>query len=554
MFNTIPGFPPGMSAFNVPSSMSSNYASNQTSNAPDFDKLEYLINKKIQDPEKAEAIRKVYETHLPDLLKVWDGFGSSEFRSWLVDESKFLGALSVDHIDLALRTFPTRLLTEFRQTAGYTERTEALTKFVNALQDAWGKQHKELIPLPPVNGLVPPVVLAMMVRRTVVVLYRKCGNGHLMASEGIKQLLEKKGYKVHLLNGGDFESNTVFNSKFSKYTAFPTCRTQMTDLRNRVKQLHPDLIINTVAHHNRWTQLAYDLEVPELVVHTDYEVNESVVDDDGACKTPYVFDNSSLIQYCLPHEDTDVNRASMKNTLSAARYKNLVKETGFPVREPFQREIDPTKIAKLRTELGFQGDERAVLMLGHVEPDTTTMIDLINQLRSSKRSFAAPLCIVAVCGKDPGARQKLEGALKTMPSHPDIRIKIEGYLDDAGMAKYMKVASRVAPFPGVMVSKRGGSTTAEATEMGVYTIGLPTLSQEECNGRYTQRHGLGEPYIPILFVDQVSNAVKWKGNPNSVYKSPFDWKTNLLDLVQKKIYESTLSRLGLFQFTTGNTA
>ena len=136
-----------------------------------------------------------------------------------------------------------------------------------------------------------------------------------------------------------------------------------------------------------------------MVVHTDYEVNDSVVNDDGTCKNPCVFDNSSLIQYCIPHEHNEVNKCKMKNTLSPARFQDLVKEIGFPVREPFQRETDNTAILNFRKELGFNKEERAVIILGHREPDTTTMIDLIKKLRTTNRSFSAPICIVAVCGE-----------------------------------------------------------------------------------------------------------------------------------------------------------
>ena len=133
--------------------------------------------------------------------------------------------------------------------------------------------------------------------------------------------------------------------------------------------------------------------------------------------------------------------------------------------------------------------------------------------------------------------------MQKTPAHPDIRVKIEGYLEAKELAEYMKAASRVGPFPGLMITKRGGSTTAEATEMGVYTIGLSTISEEECNGHYTNRNGLGEPYDQFSFISQVSNVLKWKGDPSTVYRFPFDWRANLLALVNQKIFDSVLSRM-----------
>ena len=205
-----------------------------SSKKPDFDELEYLIAKKLDDPEKAEVIRNVYEKHLPDLVKVWNGFESIEFQGWLMCESKFLGALSVDHLDLALRTFPAGLLRDFQQKNGYAARTAALKEFVDALQEAWGKNLKEVIQLPPANPVIDPVILTMLVRRTIVVLTRNCGNGHNTASAGIKQFLEKKGYKVHLINGSDFSHNQFVNSKFSQYAFPPSFKTETKDLRTEL--------------------------------------------------------------------------------------------------------------------------------------------------------------------------------------------------------------------------------------------------------------------------------------------------------------------------------
>jgi UDP-N-acetylglucosamine:LPS N-acetylglucosamine transferase len=192
----------------------------------------------------------------------------------------------------------------------------------------------------------------------------------------------------------------------------------------------------------------------------------------------------------------------------------------------------------------------ALLILGHTEP--SKMIELITKLKTSSRSFAYPINIVAVCGKDPDTLNKVNNALKQLPSHPDIRVKLEGYLSESQMAKYMKICSRVTSNPGLMVTKSGGSTTAELEEMGVYAICLPGIPGEIRNAIHLKTHGLGEEIDETRFVDQVAQAIKWNGDRKAVYHSPFDWKANLEALVKQKITEATLAKEGKFQFFTAN--
>lgn len=504
--------------------------------------LDLNIAKKIDDPEKARVIRTVYEQHYKTLAKVFKEFKFDirRFESWLVKMSKVIGSQSIDHINLMQKTFlpdPDESRSIF-QNNGYKERIEALEDFFKSLQKTWGSCQRQVVSL---NDQKENLVFqAAKINKVILVLYRNCGSGHLTASEGIQQFLDKKGYKVHLLNGGECEDNFIVEDEIFS---------DMLVLRNRVKQLNPALIISTVAHHVPWLQLAYDLNVPALLVHTDYEIFRTLIEGEEFSKRPYVYENPSLVQYCVPHEHIDRNRAIIRD--NTPNYNSLVNELGFPIRESFIRENDRNKVLHLRKELGICGEERVVMIMGHhYEPDRAMMIDLVKKLGESSLCFDFPICIVAVCGKNQEVGKEMETAFNRVPDRSGMRLKIEGYLNEEGMAKYMKVISRVAPFPGVLVSKRGGSTTAEAAEMGVYTIGLPTKPKEACNGEYLARHGLGELIQEDQFVNQIATLLKWDGDPDSVYRSPFDWRKNLEALVQRKLREAELATLRKFQFST----
>ncbi len=415
-----------------------------------------------------------------------------------------------------MKTFSEDFLKILMNSPRAEKRQQVLGDFFDSLQNEWGKKQK----------LRPVSTLHSTASKTVVVLTRSCGNGHHSASKGIKQYLLTQGYEVHIVNGGDFEIQNILGIQVQGYKL----NSGLQDLRNRVKQLNPDLIVNTVAHQSSWRQIGYDLNIPFLVVHTDYKVNQGVV-----FMSRFLNDNPSIVQYCLPHKTKDANRILIEKALTAARYSSLVKEIGFPVRSAFQRETDPAAIDKLRKELKIRSEESVVIIMGHEEPETTQLFKVIRQLKSTPESFAHPLCVIAVTGKENDAAKRLKNGLGLMGPHPEVRVIIENYLDEEKMAKYMKIASRVQPIPGVLVSKRGGSTTAESTEMGVYTIWLPTISQEKCNGKYLKRHGLGEEIDINRIVNQIAQAVKWQGNPDTVYRSRLNWRKNLANLIAQKL-------------------
>lgn len=514
----------------------------------DFDYIERIIAIKINDPEKAAAIRQVYEKEFKNLGTSSQLLTSNIFTDWLIEMSKILGATSINHMELADKSFPENLLFEIKINK---DARMALTLFFEELVNKWGRKLENEMKL---RNIILEISKSFNLQnasnfnsvKTIAVLFRRCGNGHVTASEGIKQFLESRGYKVELINGGDFE--TLIQKQ-----PYP-CTTQLQELRTRMKLLNPDLIINTVAHHHKWTQVAYDLNVPALVIHTDYTVEKAIVEDDGAIKTPYYFENSSLVQYCIPHEDPDANRFTINIGTSSKRYQTIVNELGFPVRQSFERELNPEKIQQIRQEFGFKDDERVILLLGHREPDTTKMITIIQKLFETNRLFAHPICMVAVCGKEVANQTKVKNAVKSMPYHPDMRIQFEEYLDETKMANYMKIISRTTLCPGIMISKTGGSTTAEIAKMGVYVICLQTVDKEQCNANYLHRHHLGEIYNESDFVSQVGNALKWNGDRNHVYQSPFDWKTNLETLVKQKLTISALSKVGKYDFAKENTA
>ncbi len=67
--------------------------------------LENKIADRLNDPEKGQVIRSVYEKYYNKLNEAWVGFDTETFRNWLISHSELLGSLSIDHRNLFMKTF-----------------------------------------------------------------------------------------------------------------------------------------------------------------------------------------------------------------------------------------------------------------------------------------------------------------------------------------------------------------------------------------------------------------------------------------------------------------
>lgn len=489
-----------------------------------FQKIELLevnLAKNLEDPVKAEALRKVYENHVTEIGKIWKEFESDDFTGWLVDFSKYLGCASLDHMDLALRTFSKTLLRSFQNSNHFSVRKAALDIFFKDLQTKWGAEQE-----------MQPLLLPLTASK-IVILYRKCGSGHLIAANAIMQALESK-YTFKAIDGGSVEDAFKPNCRYPMRNGIRGSKSCMEELRKTVKNENPFLIISTVAHENKWTQLSYDLNIKMLVCHTDYEVDANLTTNDNSSLKPYKNERTHLVQYSIPHLHEDPNRAEIKRKIDFSRFKELFHELGFPIRPSFKREADPQKIASFRSELGILENERVVFMLSPYEREIPKITALLSRLMESPCPFDSPVYLLIVCGNSPAAKMAVQDKIKLIPPNLQIRSRIENALDEPTMAKYMAVTSRVAPLPGVMITKSGGSTTAEMAEMGVYSLFIETILGEKCNRDFLSMHNLGENLDEEKFLPQLNRTIQWKGTPESVYKPPLNWKVNFDRYIQKK--------------------
>lgn len=503
-------------------------------NLDPFENLKKELQYTLDDSEKAEVLTNLTKKHFSKIQLEFTHLSFEEFKSWLVSVAVYLGSLSVNHIQLALKTFPHSILSSFSTPQNYQFRYTALENFFKDLQKEWGT--KQAISFIATNNNKTMQSTTNFVKN-ILILWRSCGSGHKTASLGLKDLLEKKGYNIFLYDGMLTEDDL----------SFFMLSDQMKKFKDMVKLLHPDLIINTVAHHNRvWRQLSYDLRIPTIVVHTDYEiVNSSIKSDDHYY---YHYENAKLVKHCLPFTVQDVKCYSIMKDFPLSLSKGLMNITGFPIRKAFKREVSQINIVNLRQQMGVRPNERVVLILGVNNKDKRVMVEIIQAIYFFSQSFPFPIYIVGVLNE---IKDDLDNTLVEFVKqyyHPQIRGKIETKLDENQLANYMKIISRVSSLPGLMISKSGGSTTAESIEMGVYNICLPTKDQEACNREYLKEKKLGELYEKSNIVQQVINALSWKGDPHTIYHPNLDWQNKIVELVEQQMRNSLLTKLGYDQF------
>jgi UDP-N-acetylglucosamine:LPS N-acetylglucosamine transferase len=488
-------------------------------NEVNLHKFEDCIARQLSDPEKAAVLARVYDRHLPNLKSVWPLLGTEGFGRWLSDEALYLGCPTMSHMNFFHRSFPVEQQRALELRHNTSEVKEALDAFFSDLVTEWK-----------VKNPVPPVIEGA--KKVAVVMYRTCGNGHLSLAQGLRDYLEqKKGCIVHLIDGG--ESEHLSRQRIPGYCTPEKGRdVEMQHLRSRIRQLHPDMLFNCVAHHEPWKQPGYDLGIPTAIIHSDYEVDRAYRTTHLHPRIPVVEEECGLVRYGLPDIDPlDDTLRELQSCTSKARSDLLIRGVGFPIRPAFKREGNVEEIQKIRKNLGLKEDERMIFVMAHRDEEYAEAKKMIAEIAKTHRDFSNPLCIVAVCGDDLSRQADLKAEIHKNPINYGVRLITKPRLSEQEMADHMKAISRIGPQPGMMMSPTGGSTTAEIAEMGVFVIRMPIrIGKEQANASYLLRHDLCDDLRSTSVVNKVSQALKWRGRPDEVYGPSIKWEEQLSDL------------------------
>ena len=458
-----------------------------------------------------------FRDHIDQVAPVWSDFASDDFVNWLKDSTRFLGSLALDHTALMTRTLPPKLRRSFQQSELFEERQQAVNCFFRTMQERWGQQFVQLFP-----------VNKTTTEKTIVVISRTiCGRGHETVAETLSFYLARKGYRIIIIDSKEFENAP--KRTLEDIDRYYLIDQSTSELREMMGEIRPDLIISTVAHHNHWGQVAYDLSIPMLVVHTDYEIHASITKFDSITTQVFKMEDPRLVTYTLTDEGDHFS--PLEEDTTEEQFHSLFHPLGFPVRREFVRENNPEQIEQLRLKYGFDKDQRGVLLMGFTKDDEEKYLDWVQSIHQVYKTNLLPIHLIIICGKN----SKEYGKLSVMPPKNGVKVTVLQEAAAQEVADYMKIISRAAPKPGLLISKTGGSTTAEAVAMGVFTLALDLFPHEACNRTYMIRCGMGELVDESRLSSQIHQQLQWAGNPGEIYTPQLNWKKNIKKIVKDKI-------------------
>ncbi len=170
-------------------------------------------------------------------------------------------------------------------------------------------------------------------------------------------------------------------------------------------------------------------------------------------------------------------------------YHQLIHPMGYPVRRPFR--VAPSHLERLKAKLGLGETERLVLVMMGQNDNGEALEQVARLLYKAPVDELPPLLVIVVCGRDEALKTRLEADFGGGSSAT--RIRMEGYCEAEEIAAYMHLAAEPGAWRrGVVISKAGGSTTAECARTGAYILVWPGYFWEDGNRRFLLEAGIGE--------------------------------------------------------------
>lgn len=405
--------------------------------------------------------------------------------------------------------------------------------------------------------------------RTVVILSSSSGGGHVVTAHAIKEFMERNSYKVTILDPDELVRNKdplilggftykklpitmgevyshIFQQddnlelakkiwkkgeKIRKYQPEAT----MKEAIKRIRELKPSLLFSVATQHSEHTSIANRTGTPLKFVHTDYGFNNALL--------PLVDKVSGkLIKFWVNAEDPEILHLdqgvlqglkmnihdheppeSYENMLKNLKEKDVVQVCGFPIRSSFKRETSAENIRKIKAEMGVPHDHHVVLIAMGKFGIASHLSKYMKLFTDPNNEYNKPIELVIICGKNLELKSFLEEENKNSRSnaHKHVNVRLEGFLEEEKMARYYKIAD-------LLISKPGGATSAEVSEMALPFLAPHAHAWEWPNLSHLERHGLGEVLLPhVRFSDQINKLLIKK---RTDIDKPIDWQQRFMAL------------------------
>ncbi len=300
------------------------------------------------------------------------------------------------------------------------------------------------------------------------------------------------------------------------------------NLHQAVEQYKPDVIFSFT---DLFFDLGYFFDVPFVYVETNYSDPGAQLLLDGRLVKiavpsvdPEMFDN---FDNTIPESLADKRKlfAAFKNgKIDWAAFNkefDILWSFGFPVRDGIEPITDINKLKGIRNHFKARADSKIVsVVMG--KNGTSLLRGIVQDLINSESKFASKVDVFVATGANTQIKREIDtlvGGLKG----DNLRIISLEMLSAKQISELLNASEFV-------VSKPGGSTTAEVAAIGVPLIAPQFLPWEEGNLKYLERRGLGYR-IDLNHISQEILSFVTRDIRSKVTHHPvLNWKDNFQKL------------------------
>lgn len=532
-------------------------------------RLENYLRKKIPIAEYVQKVSTAFYTHIAKNL-----MGDDILCEWLmhlIREDQYylpLGTILLDHYE--------KMIMDSILTQGYGWCFKDFQKARSAYIQKNGQEFVRRF-LEDLGNYCSKWNVKPMSNR-VVILTDRNGGAHLSIAESIEGILKKNGYLPNIVQIGSIGDQVSVLSRLGlvfrdgspvtpdethqrfvvmqKQNAlgtditvwqnqlnFPWLRSKTNKLEaliQKVQELQPSLIINTLPYDPH-VLLPHLLNIPMLIPQADFEFHKK-------CKKihqcqeeiPYRY---RKIAFGLPDELGENDETL--NTDSASFHI-----VGYPTRSVFNSGASEVLLNELIEKYSIHSEDQLVaIMMGRL-PVTEDLVSAVRDLDNSYVSTPNTLRIFVICGENVTAQAQINEIILSRTKH----FKTFHILGLTTAKETAAILTLTANRNGVLFTKAGGSTVAEAVKLRLKLLVFSGYEWENKNRDYVVQKGLGKEIQKLDDGgwDSLSrNLQKALEMPRPTLK-PVDCDVMMMKAIHR-IVEGTLSHTTAMDVDTSST-
>lgn len=498
---------------------------------PYIDQLHYELTQRTSDIAKATNIRNAFTSHIfPSNLRIdLKGF----LIRFLTNRSIFLG--SSDFLFLRSQLKDKVKMAPYSATQKEWHEMESILE--KTLQEI-SENEKDSYPLEAPN-------------RHIMILSSSLGGGHMSAARAIEQFLRSQDYDTSIVDIEDYQQITdplqyiasysfksIFNKihqqegnpkKARRYWDFYDKMSYFIPeksnsvLKEFLSSTNPFLIINTCSYSEKFVSLSYSLEIPQLVITTDFDIWETM--------DPIIFNGDSKLSKVSLTSPTDkifqTLRSRYERNKSDFNMEQLLESQtvsllGYPVNLNIHS-LSKIEIEAARRNLGLEKDD-SVLLIAMGSQGKPSIYDIVNEVFLSPDLLEKINKIYVIAGRNKHFANNLQMHLEKMNTPDSKKVSILGFINTEEMNILYNISD-------VIISKPGGSTTAELLKLEKKVVMYDLNLGEWANAQILIDSGLGTlAYTKEDIAPQIEAALTKKVDLKDELK-PLDWQKNLLNYV-----------------------